>query len=226
MHDDRPRALVDRRRDAEADRADRRRRAARRRPPRAPRAALPASPSGVGRSCRRTTSPSRVTTPARIFVPPRSTPMACVPLTLSGYRNPPDGRLRGEAVPRLPRRPRQGEGPARRERGDEPRRSRGGRTAPAAGSRSASGAGRWRRWTLVALLVARRAARRLGRRRLPLGAQRRLATRTSGCPRDDVGRSRSRTGCISRTPTNILLLGTDHATNGQAGAAPTSTPTR
>ena len=36
----------------------------------------PATRVGVGRSCRRTTSPSRVTTPARIFVPPRSTPMA------------------------------------------------------------------------------------------------------------------------------------------------------
>src|SRR4051812_18066046 len=56
---------------------------------------------GVGRSCRRTTSPARVTTPARIFVPPTSTPIAWVAFILSGYRNPPDGRLRRKAVSRL-----------------------------------------------------------------------------------------------------------------------------
>src|SRR5947209_2786421 len=67
------------------------------------------------------TSPSRVTTPARIFVPPRSTPIACVTATMSGYRNPPDGRLRGEAVPRLSRRTAEGEGAAAVTRG--PRRT-------------------------------------------------------------------------------------------------------
>ena len=41
---------------------------------------------GVGRSWRRTISPSRAT-PARIFVPPRSSPIACVPAMCRRYRN-------------------------------------------------------------------------------------------------------------------------------------------
>ena len=49
------------------------------------------------------------TIPARIFVPPTSTPMTRCALTGGGYHNPPHGR-RAEAVPRLPRRPRQGQG--------------------------------------------------------------------------------------------------------------------
>ncbi len=109
--------------------------------------ARPADSSDVVRSCRRRISPSRVTTPARIFVPPRSTPIACVPLTLSGYRNPPHGRPRGEAVPRLPRRT--------HERGRCRVPGGGDGKAPA----SSAGAGRvrkrwgWKRWTLLAILA-------------------------------------------------------------------------
>ena len=73
--DDDTRRLVDRRRDAEADRPDlvveqchdRRLELCEHRFLRVLR---------VGRSRRRTISPERVTTPARIFVPPTSTPMA------------------------------------------------------------------------------------------------------------------------------------------------------
>src|SRR3974390_2256725 len=54
--------------------------------------------------------PSRATAPARIFVPPRSTPIA-LPSSTGGTVNP-DGRLRGEAVPRIQGRPIEGEGSA------------------------------------------------------------------------------------------------------------------
>ena len=75
-HSTTPRRLVDRRRDAEADRPHLVVQQLVRPPPRALRAPLPASPSGSGARARRRISPERVTTPARIFVPPRSTPMA------------------------------------------------------------------------------------------------------------------------------------------------------
>src|SRR5581483_1905778 len=65
---------------------------------------------GVARSCRRSISPSPFTTPARIFVPPTSTPIACVALMASGYRNPPNGRARREALSRLQRRAHEGKG--------------------------------------------------------------------------------------------------------------------
>src|SRR4051812_23628084 len=90
---------------------------------------------GVIRSWRRSTSPSRVTTPARIFVPPRSTPIACVAVIPSGYRNPLDGRLRREALPRLPRRTPEGEGAAARPRAQARARTDAAatrRTAPSA----------------------------------------------------------------------------------------------
>src|SRR5579862_3647933 len=138
--------------------------------------------SGVARSWRRSTSPSRVTTPARIFVPPRSTPIACVPLMMSGYRNAPDGHPWREAVPRLQGWSPEGKGAASRPRGARPEAR-----APA-GSRSAATAS----VDVASLDAARRRRpdrprRHLGRRRVPVRAQRRLRCEQTPAARDDVG---------------------------------------
>ena len=232
-------ALVDRRRDAEADRRDRRRRAARRPPPRARARTCSCDSSG-----RRALVPAddlarrASTTPARIFVPPRSTPIAWLPSKLSGYRNPPDGRL-GEKPYRVYRGGRvKGKVPLpRRERDRGALAGSDGSRGPA-GEDRASGRPRRRRrlWsagrggagrcvTLVVLVVL---ARRLGRRsatspsrsgvnaankRLPPSARRRARAAEAGCcsrHRDDdpAARHRPRDG------------------TGRRAAAPTSTPTR
>src|SRR5579864_3802307 len=142
---------------------------------------------GVARSWRRTTSPSCVTTPARIFVPPRSTPIACVALMVCGYRNPSNGRLRGEAVPRLQGRPNEGKGAARTgpRAEDLPERRRRGR------ERQVRRPPAEKRLDVEALDLgdagrARRPARDLVDRRLPLGLQRRLGCEQAAARRHDV----------------------------------------
>src|SRR5437763_4862575 len=150
---------------------------------------------GVARSCRRSTRPSRATTPARIFVPPRSTPIACVALMPSGYRNPPNGRLRREAVPRLQGRPRERQGAAEKSRARDAaarsldvseRRRRRVRLRPPGRAPPAL------RLDVEALDLGdapdpRRAARDLVGRRLPLGAKRRQRCEQAALARHDVG---------------------------------------
>src|SRR5579864_4145032 len=100
-------------------------------------------------------------------------PIACVTLTLSGYRNPPHGRLRGEAVPCLSRRTPEGEGAAHGTRRARAAVDDSVRTAPAETvDVEAMDARRRSR--------AHRVLRALGVRRLPVtkqrGVRRELAT--------------------------------------------------
>src|SRR5579884_938108 len=160
---------------------------------------------GVGRSWRRTTRPSCATTPARIFVPPTSTPIACVALISSGYRNPPNGRRR-QAVPRLQGRPHQGKGAAadgrrgaqaeraarRRDRTVRPPRAhrlprRRGRRRPP--GRQAPEALDLEALDLGDAARARRPLHRVGRCRLLLGPQRRRRREQAAAGRGD-GRAR------------------------------------
>ena len=117
---------------------------------------------------------------------------------------------RGEALPRLPRRTHEGQGPDAA--AARARAATNGRAAPRgrwAGARrgaggSAGDADRARR------ARAARAARRLGGGELPRRAQRRARRRTPGST-EDARRAPPQDGCSMLTkPTTILLLGTDH----------------
>ena len=141
-----------------------------------------------------------------------------------GYRNPPDGRLRGEAVSRLSRGPHEGQGPGvlarprpleagpldipRRWRRGPRRRRQAGR-APAAQGLDVEaldvGDARRPRWV----------PRRVGHRRLLLGAKRRRGREREANRSAPTRRSRGRSMLLDRD--DVLLLGTDHSTNGQAG---------
>ena len=155
--------------------------------------------------------------------------MAWVAVMPSGYRNPPNGRLRGKPYRVYKGGRHEGKGAARRAataRRAAQRDSSGGAAAAAGRSSSPESRWTWKRWTRVTLLVDRVLLviwslagyfsvreRRVGREQ----AARRPGTTAA---------SRSRTASSSRSRTNILLLGTDHSTNGQAGRSTTSTPTR
>ena len=140
---------------------------------------------------------------------------------------------RREAVPRLPRRPRQGQGPdAARDRAAAAARRRPRAAATSAlprlrrrsrravARRCAGGAGSPIALVLVVVLLARLGASPATSR--SAAASRR---RTSACRRAPTARSTPQNGLLLSHPTTILLLGTDHSPNGRR-AAPTSTPTR
>ena len=178
-------------------------------------------PIGVGVSRWRSTRPSRSTTPARIFVPPTSTPITGA-LTRGGYHNPPHAR-RGEAVPRLPRRPPEREGAAPDATGARvgarpeagrlgyrgPGRSRSGGNVGAAGRSPASSG-------VFLLLVVWTVASYFSVRGGVTAANERL-------PRARAG-ARTPGRLMLSTPTDILLLGTDHAQ--PAGRTRRTAPTR
>ena len=194
----------------------------------------PASPSGSDARARRRTSPSRVTTPARIFVPPRSTPMACVPSTLSGYRNPPYGRVRREAVSVYRGGRTKGQGADSRgttsatasgDRRSEPFRGDGGGRAGRSSAGSA-GAGRGAAGLASRCSSLFVAARRLGASPATSRCAAASRRRTSACRRRRPPRSSRRTGCCSRTRRTSCCSAPTTRTNGQAGAARTGTPTR
>src|SRR3954451_21228394 len=132
---------------------------------------------GVIRSWRRTTEPSRATTPARIFVPPRSTPIACVAVAVMrcGYRTLLDGRLRREAIPRLPGRTAEGQGAAARARRSAPSEAAARWTAGAAAQRPPPSATGVLARTRIHVVAGRRRprARLVGGRRVLRRARRR-----------------------------------------------------
>ena len=80
-------------------------------PRRAPPARPARRPPGLSTRFRASTLPSRSTRPERIFVPPTSTPITRGALTAAGYHSAPDARRR-QALPAIPRRPREGQSPS------------------------------------------------------------------------------------------------------------------
>ena len=186
----RARALVDQRRDAEADRRDHR--------------SVEQLVDGVVEPVeqlllrRRSASASRGarrppvarrSTPARIFVPPRSTPIDCVgrhgrwlpypagwPDGEKPYRVYSGGRTKGKVPNRAAA------------RSAQPRRATDDRVRSQPRPRR-----RWRPARSVARRARLRAARRLGRSRATSRSAAASRTRTSGCPRRRGRRSRTRT---------------------------------
>ena len=75
----------------------------------------------------------------------------------------------------------------------------------------------WKRWTWVLARRALRPPHHLVGRRLPLGARAASRTRTSGCRPERLPVLAKQNSLLLSVGTNILLLGTDHSTNGQPG---------
>ena len=169
------------------------------RPPRGPRRNASCDSSGVGRSrCRSDACRPRSTSPARIFVPPTSTPITRVRSTAAATltrRMAP----RREAVPRLPRRARKGKVPTVPRPERERRRAGRRRTHAAAALRGhrrrrrGGAAGRASAGSGSILRRAPRAARRLGRRELPLVRERRQGREQAAARSATRARSPSRT---------------------------------
>ena len=130
----------------------------------------------------------------------------------AGYHSAPDGRGR-QALPAVPRRPGQGQGPPRQSQARAPRE-------PASTPGDARGERRWGRWVALGARRARALLPRLGRPRLPLVLERGGARRTSAFRDARRTSSRQRTGRCSPTPATILVIGTD------GGKAPGRTDAR
>src|SRR3954463_8342400 len=175
---------------------------------------------GVGRSRRRTTLPSVATTPARIFVPPRSTPIACPACTVgtvnprmaaSGekpYRVYKGGRAKGRVPLERKQRERDERRAVRRSGGPGPGRIVERRRRLWLGWT-------WRRWTLVAILgliVLFAVWGVAGYLSVSSG----VSDANARLPQNVPPVLTSDNGLIFSTPTTILLLGTDHAT-GKGG---------
>ena len=221
--------LVDRGRDPDPERDDRRPEQLRR-----PRPSSAGEQVGLRRR-RASAARGRRSTDARpadhgptaIFVPPRSTPITRSSVGVLHGRAATIARRmarRREAVPRLPRRTRQGQG-ARRCRGREQRAGahrtarRGSRAAPGPAAEAPARLG-WGRGSRSSLGAARPAARRLGASRATSSSAAASRPRTTRLDRRTrAGARRRRTGCCSRQPTTILLLGTDHANRADRASA-------
>ena len=135
----------------------------------------------------------------------------------SGYRNPPHGRLRGEAVSRLPRRPDEGQSAAAAARAGGPagrpqRRRRAGQDRRAAAAPAPAlvrlDVARWTLVTILGLIFLTMIWGVLGYLSVASGvsdANKRLPQSVRPALAPD-------SGLLFSSPTTILLLGTDHAT--------------
>ena len=130
-----------------------------------------------------------------------------------GYHNPPHGGRR-EALPALQGRPHEGQGADCAASGA--RRHEASRAA-----RSSPAKPRWGRRIGLAVLAARRPARRLDRRQLPLVPRTASRRRTRGCRRRSTASLAPQDGLLTSKPSLIMLLGTDgDRTRGAPGLPP------